>query len=88
VNRLSICMCLSAAAAFGADKLIAPQLIDPTRGSADKLREALVATLGEDNIQQGTAVAGRGSGFHLGEAASRPLLIVDETAGPMVRNQI
>jgi len=86
MNRIQICLCLSAAAAFGADKLTAPQLIDLTQGSPDKLREALVSTLGEDNIKNGTAVTGHGPDFIWAvEAASRPMLMVDEAAGPAMK---
>lgn len=86
MNGLLICFCLTVAAAFGADKLTAPALIALTKGSQDKLREALVSTLGADNIKNGTAVIGHGPDFIWAvEAASRPMLTIDEATGPGMR---
>lgn len=86
MDRILICLCLTAAAAFGADKFTAQQLIDLTKGNPDKLREALVSTLGEDTIKKGTAVIGHGAdSIWAVEAATRPMLLVDEAAGPVMK---
>lgn len=85
-TRLLICLMLSSVAAFGADKLTAPQLIALTKGRPDKLQEALVATFGEEMIHKGTAAIGRGPDFIWAvESSTRPVMMIDEEPGPVMK---
>src|SRR5437867_1524175 len=71
------------AAVAAAEKMTAPQLIDLARKNGAGLKEALVESLGEPNIKNGTAALGRGENFIWAvEAATRPVLQLDEAAGP------
>jgi enterochelin esterase-like enzyme len=64
-------------------KMNAPQLIEMTRQNAAGLKAALIESLGEPAIKNGTAVSGRGEDFIWAvQAAARPTLKVDEGAGP------
>ena len=84
--RILVVLLFTASFAFGADKLTAPELIALTKGNPAKLQEALVANLGEDAIEKGTAVLGRGPDFIFAVAsASRPVLMLDEEAGPPMK---
>ena len=83
---LLIALLMSASVAFGADKLTAPELIGLTKGNPEKLQEALVATLGQEMIQKGTAAIGRGPDFIWAvESSARPTLMIDEQAGPAMK---
>ncbi len=86
LKRAAAGLCLYALmapiAAFGADKLTAPQLIALTK-SPNQLAAALIATLGEEAIKKGTAVLGYGPDFIWAvESSTRPLLFVNEQPGP------
>jgi len=74
---------LLATAAFSAEKMTAPQLIEMARANSAALKAALVDSLGEANIKNGTAALGRGENFIWAiEAASRPTLQIDGAPGP------
>ncbi len=85
----SVLLCLIAAAALSAaEKTPAPKLIQMAGGEPNsaQFREALLATLGEANIQKGAAVIGEGPDFLWAvESASRPSLFVDDTARPPMK---
>ena len=83
MHRILMALCVSATWALAADKLTAPQLIDLVRTNPAKLQEALLATLGQERIHNGTALIGRGPDFIWAvESASRPVLMVDDAPGP------
>ena len=89
LKRAAAGLCLYAlmapSAAFGADKLTAPQLIALAK-SPDKLAAALIATLGEEPLKKGTAVLGYGPDFIWAvEATTRPLLFVNGQPGPATK---
>jgi enterochelin esterase family protein len=84
--RILIALLISSTVAFGADKLSAPELIAITHGSPEKLQQALVATLGQEAIHNGTAVTGRGPDFLWAvESATQPVLMIDEEHGPAMK---
>lgn len=65
------------------EKMTALQLIELARRDPARLREALVETLGAENIKKGTVALGRGEDFIWAlQAANRPTLLVDEAPGP------
>src|SRR5215212_7168008 len=71
------------AAAASAEKMTAPQLIEMAKKNSAGLKEALVESMGEANLKNGTAVLGRGENFIFAvEAATRPTLQLDDSAGP------
>ncbi len=86
MKRILIVLLFTSSFAFGADKLTAPELIALTKGNPAKLQDGLVATFGEDAIKRGTAVLGHGPDFIFAvESASRPVLMLDEAAGPPMK---
>ena len=48
---------------FAADKVRAPELIRLSKGAPTAFREALIATLGQAEIQKGSAVIGENGDF-------------------------
>ena len=85
MQRLVV-LCLSLiTAAFAADKMTAPQLIDLARSNSAGLREAIIASFDAKDLKEGTAWSGRGPDFFFAtEASSQPTLVVDgETRPPM-----
>ena len=70
----------SAAFALAADKVPSSKLVDlaHTRPQSSDFREALMATLGEANIQKGTAWAGGGPDFIFAvESEKEPSIVID-----------
>lgn len=65
--------------ALAADKLPVSELIRQGQHPSAAFRDSLVATLGADALQKGTAVLGEGSDFLFAvESASQPTLAVDD----------
>ncbi|MGD1072161.1 MAG: alpha/beta hydrolase-fold protein [Bryobacteraceae bacterium] len=86
MKRFLIALCIPATLALAADKLTAPQLIELAKSNPANLREALVATLGQERIHNGTALVGRGPDFIWAvESASRPVLTIDDAPGPAMQ---
>jgi enterochelin esterase-like enzyme len=81
------CFVLLIPAAWAADKLSAPQLIEMARHRSHGLEEALRASLGDDKIKKGTAFAGEAANFIFAfESEIRPSLYIDDHAAPaMIR---
>ena len=70
-----------ACSVFAADKVKAPELIRLSRGAPAGFREALVATLGQAEIQKGSAVIGENGDFLWAvENAKQPELYIDDAA--------
>jgi hypothetical protein len=73
-------------AAYGADKLTAPQLIDLAKSNGPALQEGIAATFDAKDLKEGTAWVGRGPDFFFAvESATEPLLFIDDAAGPKMR---
>ncbi len=69
--------------AFAAERMTAPQLIDAARSNAGGLHDAITSTFTANELNAGTAWAGRGADFFFAiEAASKPSLFIDATPGP------
>lgn len=80
-------ICL-AAPLFGADsvKITAPQLIALAKSHEAELHDAITTTFAAKDLKSGTAWAGRGPDFFfVTEAASRPELMIDDSAGPRMQ---
>ena len=61
----------------------APQLIEMARRGGAGFQQALVETLGQENIQKGTAFLGEGESFLWAvESADRPALLLNGDPGP------
>jgi enterochelin esterase family protein len=81
---LSLCLL---APAFAAEKSTAPQLIALAKSSRAVLRDAITASFDAKDLKEGTAWSGHGPDFFFAtEAASRPTLLIDDAAGPRLRN--
>ena len=66
---------------FAADKVRAPELIRLSKGAPTAFREALIATLGQPEIQKGSAVIGENGDFlWVVENAKQPELYIDDVA--------
>jgi enterochelin esterase-like enzyme len=91
---MALSLCIAAAGAPGtawaapADRLPPLKLIElaGSRPNAPEFREALLAALGEQRIQRGTAIIGEGSDFLWAIQSSRqPQLIVDDQPRPRMK---
>jgi enterochelin esterase-like enzyme len=72
---------------FGADIMTAPQLIKLTRSKPEALANAITATFDSKELKMGSAWAGRGSDFFFAtEAATKPLLFIDDVRGPEMQH--
>ena len=70
---------LSIPIAMPAEKLSTPQLIRMSRTKSAEFRQALVQSLGEEEIRKGTAYAGEGPDFiWVVESIKPPVLYVDD----------
>jgi enterochelin esterase family protein len=70
-------------AAFAADKLSAPQLIELAKANNPGLKDAIIASFEAKDLKEGTAWLGRGPEFFFAvESASKPTLIIDGGDGP------
>jgi hypothetical protein len=68
---------------FGADTMTAPRLIELARSKAEALAKAIPATFDSNELKTGSAWAARGSEFFFAiEAATKPLLFIDDARGP------
>ena len=68
---------------YAADKMTAPQLIQLAKSRSSGLSEAITASFTAKELKNGTAWAGRGPDFFfVTEAASRPVLLIDDSLGP------
>src|ERR1700683_825969 len=82
---MRFCFVLLIPAAWAADKLTAPQLIEMARHHSHGLEEALRSSLGDDKIKKGTAFAGEAANFIFAfESETRPTLFLDDRAAPQM----
>ncbi len=80
---LAALLVISAAAA---EKMSAPQLIELARSHSPKLADAIAASFSAKDLKDGTAWAGQGPDFFFViEAAAKPTLMIDDSAGPPMR---
>lgn len=82
---LTLILALSVSAA---EKTPAAELLNMAKQDPQSaaFREALLATATADAIQKGTAFVSEGPGFLFGvESASKPSIVIDEQAGPAMR---
>ena len=71
---------------YAADKMTAPQLIQLAKSRSSGLSEAITASFAAKELKNGTAWAGRGPDFFfVTEAASRPVLLIDDSPGPRMQ---
>lgn len=74
-------------AAFGADKMTAPQLIELSKSNQATLTGAINATFDAKELKAGTAWAGHGSDFFFAvELTPKPLLSIDNAPGPEMQH--
>jgi enterochelin esterase family protein len=67
----------------GGEKMNATQLIELARANAPGLRDAITSSFDAKDLKEGTAWMGRGPEFFFAtEAAAKPKLIIDDSAGP------
>jgi enterochelin esterase-like enzyme len=72
---------------FAAEKMTAPQLIALAKSNRAALHDAITATFDAKDLKEGSAWAGRGPDFFfVTEAASQPVLYVDDAPGPHMRH--
>ena len=82
LGLLSLVLFLSAPA-WAADKLSAPELTALAKAHSPELRAAIEGSFDAKDLQEGTAWAGHGPDFFFAvEAASAPLLVIDDAARP------
>src|SRR4051794_23707929 len=78
--RFCSCIILLTCSAFAAGKVSAPELIRMSQSNAPGFRQALVTSLGTEQIKKGTALLGQGPDFIWAvEVASMPTLVVDRS---------
>jgi enterochelin esterase-like enzyme len=76
---------LTNVAAFAAEKMTAPQLIDLAQSHNPALLDGIHATFTTQEVREGTAWAGMGHDFFFVlESAGRPELFIDGVAGPQM----
>jgi enterochelin esterase-like enzyme len=76
-----------ATSTFAADKLSAPELIALAHSNSAALPDAINASMGAKDLQDGTAWLGKGADFFFAtKAASQPQLILDHAPGPQMRH--
>ena len=74
-------------AAFGADRMTVPQLIELTRYNQAALPGAINVTFDAKELKAGTAWAGHGSNFFfVVEMSTKPLLFIDDAPGPEMQH--
>ena len=77
----------AAAAVAAAEKSSAEQLIEMAKANSPGLRDAIVVTLDAKELKEGTAWIASGPEFFFAtEAEAKPMIFVDEAAGPVMRN--
>ena len=77
----------AAAAVAAAEKSSAEQLIEMAKANSPGLRDAIVVTLDAKELKEGTAWVASGPEFFFAtEAEAKPMIFVDEAAGPVMRN--
>src|SRR5580658_7432567 len=70
-----------------AEKSSAEQLIEMAKANSPGLRDAIVVTLDAKELKEGTAWIASGPEFFFAtEAEAKPMIFVDEAAGPVMRN--
>ncbi len=71
---------------FAVQKMSAPELIDLAKSGGNGLGDAITASFDAKDLRDGTAWAGHGSDFFFAiETSTQPTLVIDETAGPIMR---
>src|SRR5277367_638448 len=76
-----------AATGFAAEKSTATQLIELAKSSNPALKDAITNTFDAKELKEGTAWIGRGPDFFFAvEAAAKPALVIDDSAGPQMQN--
>jgi enterochelin esterase family protein len=72
---------MGSSAAWSADKLTAPQLVEMAKAHSPELRAAIEATFDAKQLKAGTAWAGRGAQFFFAvESEDAPMLVIDDFA--------
>jgi len=84
IALVSLCLI---AAAFAAEKMSAPQLIELAKSNPAGVRDAITGSFDDKDLKEGTAWAGHGPDFFFAlEAPSQPALVIDGASGlPMQR---
>jgi enterochelin esterase-like enzyme len=87
MKRLVV-LCFSlVTAAFAADKMTVPQLIDLDRSNSAGLRDAITSSFDAKDLKDGTAWAGHGPDFFFAtEAMTQPALVIDGEARPPMQH--
>jgi hypothetical protein len=74
-------------AAFAADKMTAPQLINLAQSHAAGLADGINATFSSKELQEGTAWVGQGHDFFFAlQSSSPPALVIDGLPGPQMQS--